>query len=134
MPKLKLDPIYWLSVGGVLIERIEPSAVFCLLPRRAKDFSRSFEEVGRTGFWGRVSGRGGPYTAVALRQNSRENQHLVSGIGLERKQSGLYQKRKQLKTSEKPRVLPRAVWNCKKKQAFNSVRHTQFLMVCYDLS
>ena len=42
-----------------MIERIEPSAVFCLLPRRAKDFSRSFEEVGRTGFWGRVSGRGG---------------------------------------------------------------------------
>ena len=26
---------------------------------RAKDFSGSFEEVGRTGFWGRVSGRGG---------------------------------------------------------------------------
>ena len=83
---------------------------------------------------GGFQGGGGPYTAVALRQNSRENQHLVSGIGLERKQSGLYQKRKQLKTSEKPRVLPRAVWNCKKKQAFNSVRHTQFLMVCYDLS
>ena len=87
-PGRSMRNIYWLSVGGVLIEWIEPSAVFVYYRGELKTLVVASKKlvvpVSGGGFQG-----GGAYTAVALRQNSRENQHLVSGIGLERKQSGL---------------------------------------------